>query len=144
MPSDRKTSSRQTIRQEVRQEDWATLLRQMGGQLDILARHPFLRGDLEAESRLRAMLRARDLEALDKATDHLADYLTAKRDFQAALEARRKGLPPPPPSRSIAGPTMGRAEARRAAVAGPSGDDFELGAASGTPETFDRRGRLRL
>jgi hypothetical protein len=127
-----------------RKQDWATLLRQLGGQLDLLARSPFVWGDAEAEKRLRVMLRASDMAVLDKAMDDLADYLTGKRDFHVALEARRKGLPVPAPSRPLGGTRLGLAQTRHIAAVGPSGDDFVLGTSTATPDSFDRRGRLRL
>lgn len=124
--------------------DWATLLRQIGGQIQTLAQADFLRDDPEAQFLLRAMTLSEDMEELDRATDRLAEYLSAKRDLLARLEAHSKGLPPPPPGRPMGQLSLGAAETRRISSAGPSGEDFALDRRDTPGPDPVRRARLRL
>lgn len=111
-------------RQRVRPEDWQTLFRQMRTLLEQLSRHPFLKGDAEAEARLARMTSAADLEEFDRRVDHLAEYVMGKLAFNAAM----KGEPVDPsqlhPTSTVQSRAMGAA-AREAARYGPSGDDFD-------------------
>ena len=99
----------------VSKDDWATLFRQMRHAVSQIATHPFLKGDAEAEKRLMLMLTAIDLEEMDHAFDHLAEYVDGK---VAAVMIRRGEEPPQPKAKhtGVNGRAMGQM--------GPSGDDF--------------------
>ena len=96
-------------------DDWATLFRHMADAARRLADHPFLKGDAEAELRLKRTLAATDFEEMDRRLDHLADYLEGK----MAAVAIRQGRTPPPPRARRNGP-----DGRAMGSMGPSGDDF--------------------
>lgn len=131
-------------RRRIRPEDWDTLFRQIATMMQQLAAHPFIRGDLEAETRLEAMLGAPDMEAFDQATDRLAEYVEGKLAFNAALKALEEGGPMPElPRLRSAGQATGQA-VRAAASHGPSGSDFDLGDGADAPQPLGRRGVLRL
>lgn len=104
----------------VTKEDWATLFRQMQQAATEIASHPFLKGDAEAEKRLKLMLTCTDLEEMDQAFDYLSEYVDGK---MAAVTIRRGEEPPQPKAKRTA--VNGRAMGRM----GPSGDDFATGEA---------------
>lgn len=131
----------EAMRDRIRSDDWATLFRQLRTHLELLADHPFIRGDIEAEHHLRRMLVSQDLEELDRHTDQFADYIMAKLTALSKAQAG-KGDAAAPTLRPALSPSAGGAATRRAMAAGPSGDDFAAGGT--TPETIAARSRLRL
>lgn len=134
-------------RRKVSREDWETLFRQISTLCRQLSESSFIRGDLEAENRLHAMMRAADLEDFDRRVDHLAEYVEAKLTHLAMLKANETGATPEEvprlASRGLAAPGLTRMQS----AAGPSGSDFILdrddddAAGKRTPP---RRGVLRL
>jgi hypothetical protein len=124
--------------------DWSTLLRQLGDHLRLLVAAPFLRGDLEAELRLRAMLRAQDMAELHAATDRLADYVNDRLNALERLAALSEGREPPPPRERFAVGEGAAAVARRSVAAGPSGSDFVLDTRNTVALAELSRGPLRL
>lgn len=135
-------------RARVRPEDWQTLFRQLQTMLEDLVKQPFLVGDLEAEARLDAILMASDLPDLDAKVDHLAEYISGKLAYMAALSEAEGGVQTPADVPYLA-PTQSNAAvvARVASSQGPSGSDFDLGGdADSAPETpsTGRRNVIRL
>lgn len=130
-------------RARVRPEDWDTLFRQMAQIMVDLATHPFLAGDVHAETLIERMAVSDDLEIFDKRVTELGEYVAGKLAYHEALRAVREGrMPDPallvPRTFGATAPGAGRIEAQ----AGPSGSDFEL---SGTAEPVAvRRDILRL
>lgn len=117
--------------------DWDTLFRQLADAMTRLCEHPFIRGDMEAELRLEAVLRASDLEMMDQRMDHLVSYVTGKIAFTLAARGEDAGAEMRP---IHSGPPDGT-NTRRVAAGGPSGDDFNLSEAEDAPPL---RGVLRL
>lgn len=110
-------------RQRIRPEDWQTLFRQMRTLLDQLATHPFLRGDAEAELRLKRMMRAADMDEFDRRVDHLAAYVAGKLAYNAAIRGKEVDPSVLHPGSTPQARATGMA-ARASAQHGPSGDDF--------------------
>lgn len=133
-------------RNRVSRADWETLYRQISTLCHQLAESSFIRGDLEAESRLYAMLHASDLEEFDRRVDHLAEYVEAKLTHMAQLKADQTGTAPDEvprlASRGLAAPGLTRMQS----AAGPSGSDFILDTDSDAAgkRSAPRRGVLRL
>ncbi|WP_284262783.1 hypothetical protein [Roseicyclus amphidinii] len=124
--------------------DWSTLLRQLGDHLRLLVEAPFLKGDLEAELRLRAMLAAQDMEELHAATDRLAEYVNDRLNALERLQALAEGREPPAPRERFATGDGAAAVARRSIAAGPSGSDFVLDQSRTVELAELARGPLRL
>ncbi|WP_163850673.1 hypothetical protein [Pseudooceanicola aestuarii] len=124
----RRLADAERERNRTRPEDWQTLFRQVATLATRLAEHPFIRGDAEAEQRVARMLRAPDLEIFDLRTDALAEYISGKLAFHAAMKAAAEGKAQPDPDRPRlrqSAPSSSEAT-RMAAAFGPSGSDFAL------------------